>query len=441
MTAVREKPNILLITTDQQSAHMMSCSGNKYLSTPAMDSLAKEGIRFERAYCSNPVCLPSRISLYSGHYPSECGVGRNEDSPRAQVPEYFVRPGAGRLFAQAGYDAAFAGKIHLPEAMHPEQMGFAYLQKNEREDLARTSAAFIKKKRSGPFCLAVNFVNPHDICYMAIRDHPVTDSSKNIIKYGGRPLEVIDEIASSHGVSDSHYNWRKEFPPLPDNYMPQHDEPESVAGVLDDRPFKRKVRTHWGEKEWRYHRWMYHRLTERVDRQIGVVLDALKASGQWDNTLIVFTSDHGDMDASHQMEHKEVLYEEAVRVPLIICPPRNKEKNSVNSADLISNGLDLLPTLYDYAGIEKPAHLRGKSLRPVWEDEKKLDREALLIENYNGRAVVSDDYKYVLYDDGENREQLFDRRLDPGETKSVAAKAANKAVLERHRDLVKRLRF
>ena len=111
------RPNILFIMTDQQQAGMMSCEGNRWLKTPSLDRLAASGIRFERAFASNPVCVPSRFSLQTGLMPSAIGMGRNEDSPQAAVTETMVRQSLGRLFWSAGYETVYGGKVHLPSSL------------------------------------------------------------------------------------------------------------------------------------------------------------------------------------------------------------------------------------------------------------------------------------------------------------------------------------
>ncbi len=119
----RRRPNVLVIITDQQSATMMSCAGNKHLKTPAMDSLAAAGVRFERAYPSNPVCLPARFSFFTGRMPSGVGIGLNEDG-RKGVPKEMASQAMGWLFRKAGYQTVYGGKVHLPRGMGLEQIGF-----------------------------------------------------------------------------------------------------------------------------------------------------------------------------------------------------------------------------------------------------------------------------------------------------------------------------
>jgi len=175
-----------------------------------------------------------------------------------------------------------------------------------------------------------------------------------------------------------------------------------------------------------------------VDAKIGILLDALRDAALEDNTLVVFTSDHGDMDSSHKMEHKSVLYEEAVRVPFIMSYKGIIPRGKVNDTHLVSNGLDLLPTLCDYAQIEKPDRLAGESLRTLAQEEPADGwRDFVVCESQNGRSLRTDRFKYSIYDSGENREQLIDLQNDPGEMNNLAGRGDYKAVLNKHRRLLR----
>jgi arylsulfatase A-like enzyme len=136
------------------------------------------------------------------------------------------------------------------------------------------------------------------------------------------------------------------------------------------------------------------------------------------------------------MEHKELMYEEACRIPFIISQPGSASKGKVDSEHLISNGLDLLPTLCDYAGIEVPKDLKGLSVRSLVEGESDINgRKALPIEGEYGRAIVTGRYKYVFYDKGENGEQLYDLEKDPGEMRNWAKNQSHSQVLKEHREI------
>ncbi len=433
------RPNILYIFTDQQSATMMSCAGNPYLETPAMDSLAAEGVRFERAYCTNPVCLPSRFSMMTGRMPGVIDVRSNDHRHVDVIPDEILNSGLGWLLRNAGYDTAYGGKVHLPR-MTPEDIGFDVITRDERDGLAEACASYIREDRDKPFLLVASFINPHDICYMAIRDFAEAEVQKRIVARGQVPAARLDEaLQTPDGVSREMF-FETLCPPLPENFEPQKDEPEAIRELQAQRPFKRSARARWSEKQWRMHRWAYCRLTERVDAQIGRVLDALRESGKAKNTVVIFTSDHGDMDGAHRMEHKTAFYEEACRIPLIVSQPGTTSAGTVDETHLVSNGLDLIPTLCDYAGIKSPAglepplDLRGRSFRPLAQGLQPTEwREVLPIEGEFGRALVTDRYKYALYDRGEHREQLMDLEARPLEMRNAAHDADKQTVLDQLR--------
>jgi arylsulfatase A-like enzyme len=432
------RPNILFIMTDQQQAGMMSCEGNKWLKTPALDRLAASGMRFERAFASNPVCVPSRFSLQTGLMPSAIGMGRNEDSPQAAVTETMVRQSLGRLFRNAGYETVYGGKVHLPSKMKGlANLGYRNLTSNRRQGLADACAEFLKGRHEKPFLLFASFINPHDICYMAINDFNRSQQKAPIDNEDSKVCESVLDQARKAGDIGTFVE--KNCPPLPANHAVPNGEPECITlSYINARPFRAHIRKNWTVNQWRLHRWAYCRLTEMVDREIGTVLDALRQSGLEDNTLVIFTSDHGDMDSAHKMEHKSVLYEEAVRIPFIMSYKGRIPAGVIDNTHLVSNGLDLLPTLCDYASIRTPEGLPGRSLRPLAEGKYAGQwRNFVVTESQNGRMLRTKRYKYCIYDSGSRREQLIDLENDPGEMKNLAESEDYKNVLDEHRRLLR----
>ncbi|MFO7957040.1 MAG: sulfatase-like hydrolase/transferase, partial [Candidatus Brocadiia bacterium] len=205
------------------------------------------------------------------------------------------------------------------------------------------------------------------------------------------------------------------------------------APLLEDLPSRPAVRKNWGEREWRLHRWAYHRLTERVDRQIGVLLDALELSGQAEDTVIIFTSDHGDLDGAHRMEQKHFFYDECYRVPLIVAWPGHHGEGEVDEEHLCQTGLDLMTTCCSYAGIERPDYNPGLSWRALLEGRADEWRDEVYGENPIGTCLVTDRYKYCHYTACGEEEQLFDLAADPGEMHSLHADPQYRSVLEQHR--------
>ncbi|MFP4057861.1 MAG: sulfatase [Candidatus Brocadiia bacterium] len=427
------RPNILFIITDQQSATMVGCAGNEHLETPALDRLAARGVRFERAYAANPVCLPSRFSFFTGRMPSSVRIGRNADG-RKGVPQEVPGAAMGRLFREAGYETVYGGKVHLPRGMGIEQIGFRPLSRDRRGGLAEACARFLRQPHRRPFLLVASFINPHDICYMAINDYRRTQGQKPI----GNQDSRICEGLLREPRRDLEAFVPRHCPPLPPNHPVPELEPEAITKqYLHARSFRRYARERWSPQMWRLHRWAYARLTEMVDAHVGTVLDALREAGLEDDTLVVFTSDHGDHDAAHKLEHKSILYEQAARIPLLVAGHGVARPGRADTDHLVSNGLDLLPTLCDAAGIEPPQGLHGHSLKPLLEGKSpEAWRDHLVVETKCGRMLRTDRHKYCVYDAGEHREQLTDLEADPGEMHNLAYQAEHRATLDRHRELL-----
>lgn len=416
MTSSNKTPNILFIMTDQQNATMMSCTGNKWLNTPALDNLASNGIRFEKAYATNPVCVPSRFSLQTGFFPSAIGMrenkGKDVDKDKLEI---FKKQSLGCLLRQAGYDTFYGGKVHLPSSGgNAASYGYEMITRDDGDTLAIKAAEFIKErsKSDKPFALFVSFINPHDICFQAIQHYNLSES-----KIGkNTPQPLLDALKIPEGISEEEF-FKNYCPPLPDNHEPMIGEPDGVDSLINLRSFRKDVRDRWTDNDWRMHRWAYMRLTEVVDAQIGIVLQALKESGLNENTIVVFTSDHGDNDASHKLEHKTFFYEESARIPFIVSAPWMKGKGKVDTTHLVSNGLDLLPTLCEIAGIAPPEGMPGRSLVPLLRnDNLPIWREHIFIENEIGFLIHTGRYKYELQDIGVKREVFSDLKVDPGET-------------------------
>jgi len=419
------RPNILFIMTDQQHGGMMSCTGNKWLKTPAMDSLAQEGVRFERAYCANPVCVPSRTSMATGVMPGRLGAFDNGSGmKKAAVPDEVDKNSLGRIIKRAGYDTFYGGKVHVCSELDPRNAGYDEYFRDQRDKLPGACIRFMKKKHNKPFFAVASFIKPHDICF-------AYSAYKGKSRNNMASVDKLYKQALSLPPG--------QLPPLPENYVITQDEPEAIEAHLSPKAVTPAItmRQKYDERQWRIYRWIYCRLTEQVDKQIGRILDGLKEVGLQEKTLVVFTSDHGNMDASHRLASKGLFYEESVRVPLIITykglTPRKTDKEH-----RVSTGLDILPTLCDYAGIKPPAHLLGKSLRYIAEG-KTVDkwRTYVASENGWGRMIRSKKFKYCIYDTGADREFLVDLENDPGEMRNIANNQRYKKELDEHRQFMK----
>lgn len=408
-----KRPNILFIFTDQQTMNAMSAYGNKYLNTPNMDALAKHGIRFTRSYCTSPVCSPSRSSLITGIMPHNTHVNFN-----AQVLDSTIR-NVGMILKKEGYETVWGGKWHLPEN-YPHNTkssvnGFRLLDFLDEEKttgrgddtdqpLADAVVKYLKGRAHEPFMLAVSFHNPHDICALP----PKPDAF---------PFPANIESA----------------PPLPDNFNISPLEPQFIndARTRDSYGNEIAFTADFSRDDWRNYLYHYYRMVERVDRQIGRIFSALESTGLDENTLIIFTSDHGDGAAAHKWAAKLSLYEESVKVPLILTWFGKTPNNVVDDEHLVS-GLDITPTILDYADVDIPARMQGRSLKPLTKDQDILWRKYLVTElaidpvdsSKMARMITDGRFKYNLYSYGARNEQLFDLANDPGETRNLAYSAS-----------------
>lgn len=406
-----KRPNILYIFTDQQCSEAMSCAGNEDLHTPAIDSLAAHGTVFKNAYCTYPLCTPSRASMFTGRMPHEVGADGNDK----EIAERFRKSEMGHLFRDAGYETAYAGKWHVPQYNMPDGHGFEVIAGFGDEQTTQKSMEFLKRKHDKPFLLVISLNNPHEICEWARAQY-----------IGENPANAVNTT---------------DCPSLPGNYCIPPYEPQAIREETNSRPQVHANNDFVDINWWRHYRYAYYRYVEQVDEKIGQILDTLRQQGLEDNTLIIFSSDHGDMNGAHQLSQKLCLYEESVKVPFIVSYNGVTQPGFVNNEHLVSAGLDLLPTLCDYAGIPMEYGLKGSSIRSLAEG-KKTDclREQIIIEttlpktNAKGRAVRTSRYKYVIYEWGRFREQLFDLENDPGEMVNLALSSKYQAILDEHRE-------
>ncbi|MDA1067314.1 MAG: sulfatase-like hydrolase/transferase [Verrucomicrobia bacterium] len=413
-----KQPNILFIMTDQQHSGMMSCTGNPWLKTPALDSLAAEGVRFENAYAANPVCVPSRMGMATGMMPGRLGALNNEGTKIEKLPPEASQNSMGKLMKQAGYDTFYGGKVHMARELNPNaDAGYDQYFRDEREKLPKACVDFISKKRENPFFAVASFINPHDICF-----------AYNAYKKREKMMPGVNELYEQASKIPT-----SKLPPLPDNFQIPANEPDALAGNIKETAVTPSgiMRQVYDEREWRMYRWIYCRLTEEVDGHIGQILDGLETAGHKDDTLVLFISDHGDMDASHGLASKGVMYEESVHVPLIMRHPKTIQAGTVNRS-LANIGLDILPTFCDYAGIKLPNHFLGKSLLNM-----DTTRPYVASENHWSRMIRSERYKYCAYSEGDLRESLVDLENDPGELVNLSMDKRFEGELKRHRNYLK----
>lgn len=434
-----ERPNIVFITSDELAYDALTANGNAFVNTPNIDELMAEGTVFERSYCTAPSCSPSRASWLTGLYAGETGVPFNEGGLYDDLPDL------GEHLAKAGYYTAHCGKWDIPG--RDAQRGFHVLYEGGRKipagggelyDSCTTAEAvrFLKEyDGTKPFFLGLHYINPHDICEHL---HSFEDRRKKTASL--TELGILKE---------------SELPPLPENF--RFDPAETILQLVGRRipgalihDSIHRVTRDWSENQWRCYLYHYYRFVEKVDMEIGRVLKAIKSSVFGQRTVIIFTADHGESCARHQMFQKFTLYEESVHIPLCIVSldPSVPVRQGHRDRDHLVSGVDIFPTVCRLAGAQPPAAVQGSSFLELALGINIFWRSCLYMEcNCFGRAVLDGTHKLIteyLPSDSVcdsaivnhrcyrfGRSQLYDLIQDPLETENIA---------EKNPDIVGRLR-
>lgn len=407
------KPNILYIMTDQQNYNMMSCMvGDKYISTPGMDRIASEGYNFVRSYCSNPVSMPSRFALSTGMPSSMIGIKKNGRSDiDLEKLKFYTSNGIGHLFNKAGYETVYSGKTHLYGDM--EDYGYNnVLSTNAYEKGCQAAVSYLDSRKNDdkPFFMFVSFLNPHDICYSAGLDPRYPKELT-----GGRAdatakyLKLKEELPAEVYQSQIPPRMPNEDLMISDPNNPNMPDPACLKSGDRDYPG-------WTDEEQDTFRWMYCRLTESVDDLIVQVLDALERTGEKENTIIVFTSDHGELLGAHGYRTKSLLFEECQRIPFMFAGP-GITKGVMDENTLACNGYDLIPTLCDFAGIEVPDYLPGISLKPTLTGDlsNQEQREYIVTECANAFQITDGENKLTVFEFEGNPRIFTNLKEDPYE--------------------------
>jgi len=453
-------PNVLLLFADQHNADVMGCAGHPIVKTPNLDQLAAKGVRFTRVYCQDAICVPSRTSLMTGLYPRTTGCLDNGDSPVSQAKLYPMQ----QVFQSAGYLTGCFGKRHLPrpnlasgwnrsatviaanqdpsdenyadwiqtrgpgqaEAFEKDHKGSlqsdmgCHISEVKPENRIEAYTALKAKeflrdcqKQGKPFFCWASFHGPHQ---------PYTPPAKWAALY---PVESMPLPASVNEPIDH-------LPPGLQNWRRNTKDPWCLAKAAENPDLYR-----------RYIAYYFAQVTE-VDHFIGEVLAELDALGLRDNTIVIYAADHGDFVARHGMIEKcavsHNVYEETLRVPLIISWPGHFQKGA--ACNSLAQLVDLYPTLQELLNLQRPADapkLAGVSLVPVLTEGKPTRRAYAISENWSQVSVVSDRYKLGVWIDPTVRyaqrdfrtkfpDMFFDREKDPQELVNLAGKPEYAAV-------------
>ncbi len=392
-----KRPNILLIWTDEQRADTLECYGNQQVHAPHLNELARSSVVFENAYCVQPVCTPSRASILTGVWPHTHQCIENNSPLPTEIPTiaellgdeyrcaYFGKWHLGdEVIAQRGFDdwlslednyrRYYSDQAYLnvysdyhgflthhgfaPDIQTPD--GARVFSRNFAAGLAEryTKASFLGQETAKylsnytgeqPFFLSVNFLEPHMPFFGPLNDVHAPEA-----------LEAGPAFARPPATNAS----------LRNRALAGYYQAFGMSGY----PLKT-------QEHWRRMRANYYGLVSLVDNAIGTILTTLRESGLEEETVIIFTSDHGEMMGDHGLIGKCVLYEESIRIPLLMRLPRIQRENKVLPGRV--SQIDLVPTILDLAGVERPDHLRGRSLLPVVMGQETLGDNDVVVE-WNG---------------------------------------------------------
>ena len=458
--ASSSKPNVLFIVSDDLTA-CLGAYGNEVCQTPNLDRLASEGVRFDRAYCQYPVCGPSRASFMSGLYPKRNGMMKNSytlGSYRAINPALADHPSIGGFLRRNGYVSMRVSKIYhmgvpggieagdpggddpdswdrafnvlAPETASPGTLellspsrthygsNFARIivpddQAETQADVLTASQAIAIMDSRAQGGAHSRFIRPDDAFFLAVgfvRPHVPLIA----------PQSIFDMYPENESI----------LPFVPEGDL--DDLPEPAAGMANIGRYE------LNELQQKQSIAAYYASVTFMDQQVGRLLDALDRLDLRKNTVVIFTSDHGYNLGEHTMWQKLSLFEESVRVPLIISAP-GFERSAGKSSEALVELVDLYPTIADLAGLadKVPGNLDGVSLRSALENPESLgERKAAYTVTYrNGESIRTARYRYNRW--GDAGEELYDHQNDPKEFTNLVGSEQYTAALNEMRAILR----
>ena len=425
--------NVVFIMTDTQARFMVGAYGNPVADTPNLDRLASDGIRFDRAYTACPVCTPARGALFSGMHSAVNGAWCNNVAPHRSIPLM------GTIVRHLGYRAGYSGKWHLDGSRYPGDGepggGFepdwwydGKRYEDERQAEATSGGAPLESRSE-----------------VDLYGYRVADRAVDFLeRVGDDPFVLVASFDEPHGPYHAPPKYRKRFVP---SRWPRRG---NFQAPVDGKPaLYRAFREENDEILWQD--WIesdrnraFLSCNSWIDRQIGRVIDAVDAS-HGDDTMIIYTSDHGDMFRSHGLTEKgSMMYEETTNIPFIVRTPGGPA-GAVSSA--VVSHLDVLPTIVEAIGGEVPPSLHGVGLRPILDDPSASVRETAMLSfhrfainhdsrggYYPVRAATDGTHKLVI--NLHDLDELYDLSGDPYELRNLIDDQDSAAVRNRLHDAI-----
>jgi len=419
-----DRPNIILIVTDDQRASALGYAGNDIIQTPNMDKLASEGLYFSNAFVTTPICAASRASILTGLYERT----HNYTFGTAPLAPSYVDVSYPHLLDEAGYHTGFFGKLGVNFENRRDTMlfdsiwtsrtsGYFRLVDEGRKHAHLTDVTtdhaldFISKAPDDkPFCLSISYNAPH-----------ADDQSVRQYVWPRRYNGLYDDIEI----------------PLPD--LGTAEDLSREPAFLQDSNYMGRIRWHWRYNTPEKYQDMvkgYYRMITAIDDNLGKIREHLEKTGEADNTVIILIGDNGYFLGERGFAGKWLMYENSLRVPMIIYDP-SATAREVND---IALNIDLAPTILDYADVKKPRAVQGESLRKFAKGEVANWRTEFICEHLfdhqfipRSEGIREQEWKYFRYLDIPGSEQLHHLGNDPQEVNNLAHDPAHAAVLARLR--------
>lgn len=472
-----KQPNILLIVTDQQRTDTLGFRGQTPCRTPNMDRLACEGISFDRAICTSPLCLPSRASLFTGQYPHQINMMRNNDTIQAE-------PTLTDRLRGRGYYTAYAGKWHMEPTGQPKafrgrekELGLdevhgghvalkgeraidrwfdvaegqgsydysLWCEQNELPDGWTVSDPDVRTHRTPS--MSIPRTKAQDLPPDKTYDAWVTDIALRFYhdRPEDRPFFLVTGFFGPHPplmIPEPYYSMCNPTTiPEPLNFGPQPNKPRS-----NTTSFYHQLWLDHGHNwaAWKKSMAVYWGYVTMMDDLVGKLLQALEEHDVLDDTLVIFASDHGEMLGSHGLWHKMMPYEECLRVPLLMRYPE-RITPGVRSQAVVSL-IDVPATILSLVGEELPPEYLGRDLSPAFRDGSEFQDDSYRFsehkplgdwhETVEWRLVVDGRFKYV-WNDGD-LDELYDLATDPYELNNLIHDLHHAAGLARLRERLRR---
>jgi arylsulfatase A-like enzyme len=467
MLGIKQKrPNIIFIMTDDHASHALSCYGSKINKTPNLDRIANEGMRFDNCFCTNSICAPSRAVILTGKYSHINGVIDNRkkfDASQQTFP---------KLLQEVGYQTAMIGKWHLKS----DPIGFDYwnvlpgqgtyynpamIEMGQRKKYTGYTTDIItdhclswlqERSSEKPFCLMYHHKAPHRRWepgpkYLTMYDDVTIPEPETLFDdYSDRGKAAKEQDMT---IKETLNNRDLKLVP-PKNLTPQQKKLWDAAYEPKNEAFRQANLQGKELVRWKYQRYIkdYLRCVASVDDNVGRLLDYLDESGLAENTVVIYTADQGFYLGDHGWFDKRFMYEESLRMPLLVRYPKEIKPGSVNT-DLVLN-LDFAPTFLDFAGRAEPADMQGRSLRRLLRGRTPWNwRKATYYHYYEYPAVHSvkrhfgvrtQRYKLIHFYHDIDEWELYDLEKDPHELHNVYDEPAYANVVKKLKVELKRLR-